>query len=246
MARESRRKGLNASGITKSVPKNRRRATLGIGVVGDRVFLPGTPSMTLPELLKEAEVEVSRELEHVHSHYEDSNSVDVWSASPNLGPSGHRDPFKTPLPNRYRASTPALAVSEFDGSATSGSGEQPWTKEEWKLLDACFTDERLDIGATLERIPEGTLAPVDMVSVDRVVDRFISLVGGEEVIQSYGEHWSRFVLGCESSISAHVLLLQRKFITKNFGFATKATCWTCCSPNYSPLCFFRLFTLCDF
>jgi hypothetical protein len=36
----------------------RRRSTLSMGVIGDTVFIPGSPAMILPELLQEAELEV--------------------------------------------------------------------------------------------------------------------------------------------------------------------------------------------
>lgn len=191
LAKETRRRDVTTSGITKPMSKNRRRSTPGMGVIGDRVFIPGTPVMTLPELLKEVEVEVGRELEHDH-HHEARSSSELWFTSTNLEGSGQRDPFKTPMPDRYRTKLSAQDVPVTDNqSPLYESGQHPWTKEEWKLLDACFTDERLDLGATLKGVPEGTLAPVDMVSAEDVVERFIRLVGGEEVVQIRGEAWSR-------------------------------------------------------
>ncbi|KAF8882194.1 hypothetical protein CPB84DRAFT_1838218 [Gymnopilus junonius] len=201
LAKESRRRDVTASGITKSVSKNKRRSTLGMGVIGDHVFIPGTPVTTLPELLKEAEVEVGRELEH--DHRDDVRlSSELWPIKASLTGSGQRDPFKTPLPDRHRARASATNISVQ--STLYDSGERPWTKEEWKLLDACFTDERLDLGVALEDVPEGTLAPVDMVSVDDVVERFVCLVGGEGVTQVYGDAWSR------ESVTQRTLALQRK------------------------------------
>jgi hypothetical protein len=51
--KSARCKTLLGSGISKLA----RRASVG-GVIGGKVFMPGTPAMTLPELLKQTEVEL--------------------------------------------------------------------------------------------------------------------------------------------------------------------------------------------
>jgi hypothetical protein len=50
-------------------------------------------------------------------------------------------------------------------------GEREWTKEDWKHLDACFTDQRLEVGSRLAGAEQNVLASVDMVSIDDVVDK---------------------------------------------------------------------------
>jgi hypothetical protein len=111
-------KVVSASGVTKSTRKA-RRATLG-GVVGDKVIIPGSPAMTWPELLQKAEVELENDtgvlgLEEIPSRLDE------------------RDPFRTLLP----------AVNAEPSSTSTLSQEMPdreWTCDEWKQLDACFTD----------------------------------------------------------------------------------------------------------
>ena len=151
LAKESRRRDVASAGVHKSEKKTRRST---MGVVGDRVYIPGTPVMTLPELLVEVEKEVATPAKV------------------------ERDPFKTPLPERFR--TPFLQTYEK-------RGEREWTKEEWKLLDACFTDQRLELGGL------GSLASVDDVAVEDVVARFVDLVGGWGMVDSFGDAWFKWV-----------------------------------------------------
>ena len=56
-------------------------------MIGGRVFIPGSPAITLPELLQEAEFEVRH----------NSQSLTQKSVLP-----GRRDPFKTPMAMKYR------------------------------------------------------------------------------------------------------------------------------------------------
>jgi len=190
-AKDSRRRDLASSGVSKSVSRNARRSTLGMGVIGDRVFIPGTPVTTLPALLREAELEVEREHEHVRDSPEIASRL--WRDRAQLEGTGQRDPFKTPFVDKHQ-SMPHRTISAIPKCAVLSDevGDRSWTKEEWKYLDACFTDQRLDLSANLEG-PEGTMAPVDMVSVEDVVDRFVSLIGGAEIVESFGDAWSRFV-----------------------------------------------------
>lgn len=163
-----------------------------MGVIGDQVFIPGTPVMTLPELLQEAEAQVGHEIEQSPRP---GSVSQVWNARARLEAVGQRDPFKTPMVDRKSKSV-VVGESSRDGHifAHHDDGERAWTKEEWKQLDACFTDERLYVGSTLEGAGEDTLAPVDMISIDDVVDRLIAFIGGQDVVQSYGDAWSRLVL----------------------------------------------------
>ncbi|KAG6899012.1 hypothetical protein C0993_001771, partial [Termitomyces sp. T159_Od127] len=154
------RHSLSASGITKTrSPSDRtRRRTLGASIIGDRVLIPGSPATTLPQLLKEAEATIA-------------------GSPPELGTSPH---LFTPVP---RSKIPfGIARSLFEDT----DEERAWTKKEWKLLDACFTDERIALGPG-----DGQLGSVDRVDPENVARRFVDLVGGEDAIKKWGEDWKR-------------------------------------------------------
>jgi hypothetical protein len=164
----------------------KRRTTIGgMGVRGENVFIPGSPATTLPNLLKEVEAEVSME----QSPFKPPND----NTSPN--------PFKTPLPNRNSpflfsglGLTPKVPMTPGETCYDPLTGERMWTKEEWKRLDACFTDERLQVGARLGLVDEDGLASVDLVDLDNVLTRFVEWMGGEEAVAEYGPDWSRYGL----------------------------------------------------
>lgn len=127
--------------------------------------------MTLPELLKEAEVE-------------------VVGATPASKRTAH-GPFKTPFPTSSR--TPASGLVREIRAA--GVEDRVWTRDDWKQLDACFTDERLEAGRRLGLgVGEDALAGVDLVRVEDVVARFVALMGGTDVVDSFGATWGRFVV----------------------------------------------------
>lgn len=65
-----------------------------------------------------------------------------------------------------------------------------WTKTDWKQLDSCFTDERMDVGARQNR-DYVQLADVDEVDLDDVIDRYVSGLGGLDVTESFGPEWHR-------------------------------------------------------
>lgn len=160
-----------------SSSRRRRRSTLGMGVIGDRVFIPGSPAITLPELLHEAELEVK------------DNPQSLSQKSLVLPARG--DPFHTPIAAKYRVQTANVRmVDEYYGGGDIG--EREWTKEDWKHLDACFTDQRLEVGSRLADAEQNMLASVDMVSIDDVVDRFVISKGGFETITRFGALWSRY------------------------------------------------------
>lgn len=121
--------------------------------------------MTLPELLLQAEVGLEK-AETVHT-------------TPVKGLSVHRDPFKTPAPRGI--SLPFDRLHD---------GTRGWTKEDWKQLDACFTDERLDVAEKLGLGPDA-MADVDDVRIEDVVDRFIQMMGDARVVDSWGSDWDR-------------------------------------------------------
>lgn len=178
-SKESRRRDVSSSGVAKT-SNNRRRSTLGMGVIGDRVFIPGSPAITLPELLQEAELEVR----------------DSPQSQRSLILTGRKggDPFKTPLPAKYRGQT-ANNTPVADQNAEVYDydlGEREWTKEDWKHLDACFTDQRLEVGSRLAGGEQNLLAPVDVISINDVIDKFVASEGGFETVARFGVLWSRY------------------------------------------------------
>ena len=179
-AKASRRRDVSGSGVAKVSNSRRRRSTLGMGVIGDRVFIPGSPAITLPELLQEAELEVR-----------DSPQSLSQKSSLVLAGRGRGDPFKTPIATKYRAQTgnTQAADPEVYGSDV---GEREWTKEDWKHLDACFTDQRLEVRSRLAGTEQNLLAPVDIVSINDVVDKFVASKGGFKIVARFGALWSRY------------------------------------------------------
>jgi hypothetical protein len=110
--------------------------------------------MTLPELLKQTEVELNT-------------------------PSGRA------LPGAHLV-TPNTKISTVPHAPDS---TREWRKDDWKLLDACFTDERLSVGAKGGRGDE-YLANVNEVKIEDVVMRYISMMGGAKIVDALGQPWS--------------------------------------------------------
>jgi len=67
----------------------------------------------------------------------------------------------------------ALLVIDTDGL-------REWSWSDWKLLNTCFTDVRLEIGARWGG--EGVMGDVDAVNLEDVVQRFKDIFGGAEVV----------------------------------------------------------------
>lgn len=189
-SQESRRRGLLGSGVGKGESreaadrerKRRRRSTLGMGVIGDRVVIPGSPSVTLPELLDQAEKEVLKQNSPV--------KVQAVATPPPRPPSRVSDAkrlFETPVRNEVPLPTPTAMVAFPVWNQAYEGEERPWTKEEWKVLDSCLTDERLEVdgGYTQE------LKSVDDIDVDNVVERFVAMAGGDDMVCAYGSSWTR-------------------------------------------------------
>ncbi|GBE87682.1 hypothetical protein SCP_1103590 [Sparassis crispa] len=150
--RDARRKTLSESGISKRSPSVHRRHTLG-GLVGDKVYIPGSPLVTLPQLLKEAEVTLERS--------QTPRRVAIENKS-----------FETPV-NSTSLHTPTATFSEI--SREVNALPQAWGKLHWRTLDTFFTDERLAIGAR-RGLGHNVLAEVDDIDLDDVVDRFMGQV----------------------------------------------------------------------
>ncbi|KAJ2923865.1 hypothetical protein H1R20_g13228, partial [Candolleomyces eurysporus] len=197
-SQESRRRNLLGSGVGKGDSREvaererkRRRATLGMGVIGDRVVIPGSPSVTLPELLHQAEKEV---LNHSPVKVSAVATPPLTRASLDA-----KRLFETPVRKEV---SPTVVVFPVWNQTYEGE-ERPWTKEEWKVLDSCLTDERLDVrGGYSPHAQE--LKPVDEIDVDNVVERFVGMAGGDDVVNAYGSSWTRDLL------RQRVRALQRK------------------------------------
>lgn len=172
----------------------RRYSTLG-GVIGDLVYIPGSPVMTLPELLKQAEVGLDERATAIHQ-----------TPFKPLNLSG--DPFTTP-------GLRCTSIPEHE----RGQDIRQWAKQDWKQLDACFTDERLHVAESLG-MPEDALADVDDIKIEGVVERFIQTIGGAEEIKIWGPLWDRCVdllfsiaqtdSLCRDSLATRVRALQKK------------------------------------
>jgi hypothetical protein len=151
IARRARRKDALDSGISKSVSPRARHTTIGC-VIGDTVFVPGSPITTLPDLLQEAELTLN-------------------------------SPAKLPY-------TPSVADDDQSSDVDTGSDvARPWTRDDWKQLDACFTDERLVVYARTGQ-GEDALADVDDVDITNVVARFVDKNGGMEMLSRFGQEWT--------------------------------------------------------
>ncbi|KAI0341515.1 hypothetical protein BDW22DRAFT_311571 [Trametopsis cervina] len=213
LMKSSRRKSVVQSGITKSTPaSSQRRRTLG-GMVGDKVIRPGSPAVTLPQLLKEAEESLIME--------EDGPIIGLPVAAVSLSGQSSKD-FQTP--GRTVAGQPS-------DSLPPPIGNRDWSKLDWKVLDGCYTDERLAIGKQQGR---ATMASVDEVNPDHVVDRYLGLLGGD-AIEEPGSAWSR------SNLLKRVRALKRKQSAGNVALpsnspsaAASRNYWTP-SQNYSML-----------
>lgn len=161
LIRKTRRADLANAGVSKSPsPARLARRSFGV-VVNGRVVMAGSPSMTLPELLYEAESELDSPTVPKHSQH------DLRTPSP--APASFRRP-EAPL------------VIDTDGP-------REWSRSDWKLLDACFTDARLEVGARWGG--EETLGDVDAVDLEDVVQRFVDIFGGETVISGLGPAFER-------------------------------------------------------
>jgi len=194
------RKGMSEGRITKD--KAKKRASVGTGVIGSQVFISGTPVTTLRNLLAEVEAEVS------------------FVAPP------AKDTFETPV---RRRSSPGVFDLSMVSSLVNQEGERQWIKDDWKLLDACFTDERFVVG---RRLHVG-LADVEDVDLGHVVDRYIGILGGEKSVKRFGPDWERYSSLSFFDISVINISLQRYDSTTRKSTSEEATCWHRCTSNHS-------------
>ncbi len=163
LVRNARRADLTSAGVSKSSsPARSGHRSFGV-VIDGRVVTANSPSMTLPELLSEAESELD---------------------APTFLRRGQYTPrTPSPAPSSFRRPEAPLVIDT--------DGPREWSRSDWKLLDACFTDARLEIGARWGS--EGTLGDVDAVELEDVVERFVDIFGGEEVVSGLGPSFDRYV-----------------------------------------------------
>ena len=178
-AKESRRRGVSGSGVAKASNSRRRRSTLGMGVIGDEVFIPGSPALGLPELLPEARLEVRDS-----SRRSFSQRSSVLSGG---------DLVKIPIAAKYRAQTANRRMADQKAEVYgSDVGEREWTREDGKHFDACFMDQMLEVTSRLVGEKQNPLASVDVLSINDVVDKFAASKGEFETVTKFGEIWSRY------------------------------------------------------
>lgn len=121
----------------------------------------------MPELIREAETELEKSFtgsERFTTPMRTNLSVSSTSNSRYIDPSRLFDP----------------------------TGPREWGKNDWKILDACFTDERLDAAEKMG-MAEGTLADVTDIRIGDVVDRFVQVIGGDAALAGLGPSWTRLV-----------------------------------------------------
>ncbi|KAJ3820347.1 hypothetical protein F5880DRAFT_1488156 [Lentinula raphanica] len=170
LKRDNRRKTLSSAGISKSKTRLTPRRSLGT-VIGEFVYMPDSPVTTLGGLLEEAEREVQLE----------------------------QSRCSTPHVPKSLSPENTLMDMELGGPGDQDLNHRTWSKEDWKLLDACFTDERIALASEspsnshLSTFNDGEdevpLVEVDLVNIDNVVERFVIELGGNEIVDRRG--WSR-------------------------------------------------------
>ena len=161
LIRKARRADATSAGVSKSSsPARSARRSFGV-VIDGHVVMTGSPSMSLPELLHEAQSELD-------------SSTFSRRASP-----AFRTP--SPAPSTFKQPEAPLVIDT--------DGPREWSRSDWKLLDACFTDVRLEIGARWGG--EGVMGDVDAVDLEDVVQRFEDIFGGAEVVASLGPAFER-------------------------------------------------------
>ncbi|KAK7046835.1 hypothetical protein R3P38DRAFT_2506806 [Favolaschia claudopus] len=204
--------------------QKKRRQSTPARVVGERVYFPGSPApVTTTQLLEEAEREVVSRGVVSPSRGEGSisslsNALASSSASASASGSGTTS---------RRASARGVPLPESDDDdeseeeeeqiSSKKNDEREWTKADWKVLDACFTDERIAVAQRLGMVlnlspapppktfpfpstpvrntpanvdgPAVMMASADAVDLAKVVERFVGLMGGEQVVKTWGETW---------------------------------------------------------
>lgn len=127
---------------------------------------------------------------------------------------GGSDRFMTPVRANLSMASTSLPRQMDPSRLFDPTGPREWGKNDWKILDACFTDERLD---ATERIglAGGSLVDVTDIRLDDVVNRFVAVVGGDAVIAALGSSWTRLVITLFCHLIDQLIdVLARKDILK--------------------------------
>lgn len=134
------------------------------GSRNDSFVRPINPT-AMPDLIREAEFELEKSFSGI-------------------------DRFTTPMRATLSVASASHSRHIDPSQLFDPTGPREWGKNDWKILDACFTDERLN---TAERMcmAEGSLADVTDIRLDNVVNRFVEVVGGDAVIAALGSSWTR-------------------------------------------------------
>jgi hypothetical protein len=130
-------------------------------------FVRPTSPVAMPELIREAESELEKSF-------------------------GGSNRFSTPM--RANISVASTSNSGYVDPTRlfDPTGPREWRKNDWKILDVCFTDERLDAAEKMG-MAEGALADTTDIRLDDVVNRFVDIVGGDTVLAALGPLWARLV-----------------------------------------------------
>ena len=163
LVKRTHRRNLLASGISKA--SSRKRSA---GGSRDGSFVRPISPAAMPDLIKEAESELEKSFN--------------W---------GER--FTTPVRTNLSVTSTSHSRWIDPGRLFDPIGPREWGKNDWKILDACFTDERLDAGEKMG-MSEGSLADVTDIRLDDVVNRFVEVIGGDAVLATVGPSWTRFVV----------------------------------------------------
>jgi hypothetical protein len=195
--RNARRRSVSLSGVSKGTPPRHRKG----GSMGDGFSSHDSSIMTLPELLKEAEQDLEK-------------SVSV------SGSTG----FRTPVKSHAVSSASYFALETSPNIENLVIKPREWNKNDWRLLDACFTDERLDAGER-SGLGENILADVHDVKIDEIADRFIRMLGGNSTLEILGQSWSRYVRVTVVVELQLIEVAQRKYSEKSSRVGKETTSW---------------------
>lgn len=172
--------------------KDRKARRQSARVVGEKVYFPGSPgAVTMGELLEEAEREVGSAVGGAATPSKVGAPASSISApwTPSISA-----PFRGMVERRPSS---GLAREVVITAAQDADEGRAWTKEDWKALDACFTDERIAVAERLglvARVDDGgasrMMAGADEVDVGDVVRRFLGVRGlRERDLGRLGEKW---------------------------------------------------------
>lgn len=100
--------------------------------------------------------------------------------------------FTTPMRVNFSVASTSQSGYVDPSRLFDPTGPREWGKNDWKILDVCFTDERMDAAEKMGMI-EGSLADVTDIRLDEVVSRFVRIIGGDTVLAALGPSWTRLI-----------------------------------------------------